>query len=126
MNRLSCIHSGLWVNITEIRCRSLFVVKVRVRIVPNPFSPMRRPCPIFCEVDEVDRLAGARPCPQRPPCSFHPLGGGSDPPCWRLPFTSHSSVSVPPRSIRKRKGGRSGLCDHTTYRGRGTVTHQSE
>src|ERR671910_3530132 len=93
MNRLSCIHSGLWVNITEIRCRSLFVVKVRVRIVPNPFSPMRRPCPIFCEVDEVDRLAGARPCPQRPPSSFHPLGGGSDPPCWR-PHIPHDLTLI--------------------------------
>jgi hypothetical protein len=55
-------------------------------------------------------------------------------------FGMYSGVSVPPRSTRKRKAGGSDsirsmgvrthlssyLCGHTTCRGRGTVTHQSE
>jgi hypothetical protein len=67
---------------------------------------MRRPYPTdHSEVDEPVRLAGAGPRHRCPPRSFHPLEGGSDPPCWRPPFTSRSSVSVAPRSIRKRKAG---------------------
>src|SRR5215210_8578143 len=50
---------------------------------------MRKPYPTdLSEVDEPDRLAGARPRHQCPPRSFHPLGSGSDPPCWRPPYTS--------------------------------------
>src|SRR5215210_2667580 len=95
------------------------------------------------EVDEPDRLAGARPWLQRPPRRFHPREGGSDPPCWRLPYTSRPhphpcrSLLVAPASA---KAGRSDsirlmgvrthlsayLCGRTTCRGRGTVTHQPE
>src|SRR5918994_4172635 len=50
---------------------------------------MRRPYPTdHSEVDEPVRLAGAGPRHRCPPRSFHPLEGGSDPPCWRPPFTS--------------------------------------
>src|SRR5215210_3484152 len=59
---------------------------------------MRKPYPTFLEVDEPDRLAGARPWPQRPPCSFHLLGGGRDPPCRRLPIASRPHAH-PRRSL---------------------------
>ena len=115
------------------------MVKVRVRIVSYADS-CDTAVSDLSEVEEPDRLAGARPWPQRPPRSFPPLGGGSDPPCWRLPFTSRSSVSVSPPSTRKRRAGRSNsirsmgvrthlsanICGHTTSRGQHTVTHQSE
>jgi hypothetical protein len=78
------------------------LVKVRVMIVSYAVS-CDTAVSDLSEVDEPDRLAGARPWPQRPPRSFHPPGGGSDPPCWRLPFTSRSSVSVSPSSTRKRR-----------------------
>src|SRR5215212_10675377 len=59
---------------------------------------MRKAVSDLSEVDEPDRLAGARPWPQSPSRSFHPLGGGSDPPCWRFPFTprphAHSCRSL--------------------------------
>jgi hypothetical protein len=62
-------------------------------------SPMRKPYPTDHSVDdEPDRLAGARPWQQRPPRRFHPLAGGSTPPCWRLPFTSRPHVH-PCRSL---------------------------
>jgi hypothetical protein len=63
------------------------LVKVRVRIVSYAVS-YEKAVSDLSEVDEPDRLAGARPRPQRPPRRFQPLEGGSDPPCCRLPFTS--------------------------------------
>ena len=73
------------------------MVEVRVRIVSYAVS-YEKAVSDLSEVDEPDRLAGPRPRPQRPPRSFHPLEGGSDPPCWRLPFTSRPHVH-PCRSL---------------------------
>jgi hypothetical protein len=82
------------------------LVKVRVRIVSYAVS-YEKAVSDLSEVDEPDRLAGARPRPQRPPRRFQPLEGGSDPPCCRLPFTSRPhahpcrSLLVAPRSAKQ-------------------------
>ena len=55
---------------------------------------------VFCTLDgrRPDHLGQTRPAPERPPHRLHPLEGGSDPPCWRLPFTSRPHVH-PCRSL---------------------------
>jgi hypothetical protein len=118
------------------------LVKVRVRLVSYALS-YEKAVSDLSEVDEPDRLAGARPWPQRPPRRFHPLEGGSDPPCWRPPSTSRAHVH-PCRSLLLAPGSaKQGvvtlfarwasakhlsayLSGHTTCRWRGTLTHQSE
>jgi hypothetical protein len=118
------------------------LVKVRVGIVSNSVC-YEKVVSDLSEVDEPDRLAGARPWPQRPPRRFHPLEGGSTPPCWRLPFTSRAhahpcrSLLLAPASAKQGvvtllarwASGRhlsAYSCGHTTCRGRGTVTPQFE
>ena len=66
------------------------LVKVRVRLVSYALS-YEKAVSDLSEVDEPDRLAGARP--QRPPRRFYPLEGGSDPPCWR-PHLSHDLTFI--------------------------------
>src|SRR5829696_9101425 len=58
-------------------------------LAPTRFQPPRH---------QHNRLARSPTPAPTPPRRFHPLVGGSDPPCWRLPFISRPHVH-PCRSL---------------------------